>query len=156
MQVITDFDRRIGYVYDLATKITTPLAKGWMALGKWGVEKDRKPKMELLQDFGALYLYLGMLEWKAWEQNTFYLEHDEEGCPIWQYPSTIADPKLIDCILKYFGCQCTGTRNILRKFGVYPLGVKPDGIDYMHIEEGIAPCSNRLFQIDKPYGEDSV
>ena len=155
MQQVNDFDRRVGYVYDLATKVTTNLAKQWFSLGKWGVE-GRGEKMELLKDFSVLYLYLGMLEWKAWEQNTFFLEHDEDGCPIWQYPSTIADPEVIDCIVKYFGCQCVGFKGVLRKFGVLPIGQAPDGIDYMHIEEGFAPCDDNRFQIDKPYGEDFV
>ena len=155
MQVITDFDRRIGYVYDLANKVTCGLTQQWFSMGEWGI-KGRNKKMDLLQDFSVLYLYLGMLEWKAWEQNTFYLEHDEDGCPIFQYPSTIADEEVIKCIEKHFACQCVGFRNILRKFGVWPLGEKPDGIDYMHIEQGTPPCDDRRFQIDKPYGEDFV
>ena len=152
---VNDFSRRVNYAYDLATKVTTGLSCQWFALGKWGI-KDQDKKMQLLEDFGILYLYLAMLEWKAIEQNTFFLELDDEGCPIYQYPSTIADEEVVNCIIKHFSCQCTGIRGILRKFGVYPLGEKPDGIDYMHIEAGNPPCDNRLFQIDKPYGEDSV
>jgi hypothetical protein len=37
-----------------------------------------------------------------------------------------------------------------------PIGQKPDGIDYMHIEEGYQPCDDRRFQVDKPYGTDFV
>jgi hypothetical protein len=155
MQQVTDFDRRVRNMYDLAVKVTTPLAQGWFALGKWGVE-SRGDKMELLKDFGPLYLYLGMLEWKAWEQNTFFPQFDDEGCQIFDYPSTIADAELIDCIIKYFGCQCVGFKGILRKFGVLPIGQAPDGISYMRIQSGFTPCDNNLFQINKPRGEDFV
>lgn len=155
MQVITDLDRRVGYVYDLAKKVTTNWACSWFELGKWGITSNGT-QMKLLEDMGALYMFLGMLEWKAWEQNTFFLENDENGCPIWQYPSTVVDEKFIECIIKHFHCKGVDIRNILRKFGVYPVGQKPDGIDYMHIELGYAPCDDRRFQIDKPYGNDFV
>jgi hypothetical protein len=155
MQVITDLDRRIGYVYDLATKVTTSWACQWQELGKWGI-KDRGTQMQLLQDMGALYLYLAMLEWKAWEHNTFYLTYDDNNCPEWKYPSMVADPDTIECIIKHYHCNGVDIRNILRKWGVLPLGLKPDGIDYMHIQVGFAPCDDRRFQIDKPYGTDYV
>ena len=154
MQVVSDLDRRIGYVYDVASRLTNNLASQWFELSKWGVDDNNK--LELLKEFGILYLYLGMLEWKAYEQNTFFLEHDEDNCPIYQYPSTVADEETIKCLIDHFLCQKVDIRLILRKFGVYPLGEKPDGIDYMHIDTGNPPCDNRLFQIDKPYGEDSV
>jgi hypothetical protein len=155
MQVITDLDRRIGYVYDLTTKLTTKWACQWFELGKWGV-KSKDKQMLMMQDMGILYLYLAMVEWKTWEQNTFHITYDVNNCPQWNYPSTIADPKLLDCIVKHFSCNGTDIRSVLRKFGIMPIGQKPDGIDYMHIEEGYQPCDDRRFQVDKPYGTDFV
>lgn len=155
MQVITDFDRRVGYVYEIAKKVTYGWSCSYYELGKWGIKSNGK-QMKLMQDMGVLYLFLAMLEWKTMEQNTYFLEYDENNCPKWQYPSTVVDSDFIDCIVKHFHCQGVDIRSILRKFGVLPLGQKPDGIDYMHVEEGYAPCDDNRFQIDKPYGNDYV
>jgi hypothetical protein len=155
MQVITDFDRRVGNVYEIANKVTRSLACSYYELGKWGISGNKK-NMLVLEDMGVLYLFLAMLEWKAMEQNTYHLEYDENNCPKWTYPSMLVDEKFVDCIVKHFHCQGIDIRSILRKFGVLPLGQKPDGIDYMHIESGNPPCDNRLFQVDKPYGNDFV
>lgn len=155
MPVITDFDRRVGYVYDLARKVTYGWACSYYELGKWGI-KSNKAQMNMMQDMGVLYLFFAMVEWKVMEQNTFFLQYDDQGCPMWHYPSTVVDEKFVDCLIKHFHCKGVDIRSILRKFGILPLMQKPDGIDYMHIEEGYAPCDNRLFQIDKPFGTDFV
>lgn len=154
MQLINDLARRIRYVYDLTAKIHYKQAKEYLHHAEWGIKKNEN--LELLKELGVFYTYLGLLEWKAWEQNTFYLECDDNDCPIWQYPSTVVDQKLMECIIDHFQCKHIDLRNVLRKFGVLPYDTTPDGIDYMHVEEGIAPCSNRLWQINKPYGTDSV
>ena len=156
MQVITQLDRRIGYVYDLETTVTFQQAKGWFDAGKWGITDKMQGNMLLLEDFMMLNTFLALLEWKTWEQNTFYLTYGEDGCPKWNYPSTVVDKKLMDCIVKHFHCHCIDIRTILRKFGVMPYGVKPDGIDYMHIQQGFLPCDGRLFQVGKPYGTDFI
>lgn len=153
VQTITDFDRRVRNVYALQNKVTYKQACTWFDKGKWGAA-NRVQHMELIEDFAILNLYLAVHEWKAWEQNTFFLEYDDNGCPIWQYPSTVVDPVTLDCIIKHFNYQCSDIRNMLRKFGIWPVGVKPDGIDYMHIEEGTLPCDNNIFQINKTYGND--
>lgn len=156
MQVITDLDRRIGYVFDIEAKLLYKQASEWFSNGKWGVTDKMKSNMLYLEDMMMLNTYLALLEWKAWEQNTFYLTFDTNNCPVWQYPSTVVDKRLMDCIIRHFKCHCIDIRTILRKWGVYPYGVKPDGIDYMHIQQGYAPCDDRRFQIDKPYGTDYV
>jgi hypothetical protein len=155
MQVITDFDRRVGNVYEIANKVTQNWACSYYELGKWGITSNGK-QMLMLQDMGVLYMFLAMLEWKAMEQNTYNLTYDENNCPEWKYPGNFVDEKFVDCLVKHFHCQGIDIRTILRKFGVLPLEGKPDGIDYMHIESGNPPCDNKLFQINKPYGTDFV
>jgi hypothetical protein len=152
-QLITDFDRRVRAVYELTNKVVKPLACSWHQKGKYGIT-TRDKEMNHLQDLGILYLYMAMLEWKAWEQNTFFLKYDDNNCPIWQYPSTVVDPETLSCIMKHFSCICTDIRTVLRAWGIYPVGVKPDGIDYMHIESGYPPCDNNIFQIGKTRGND--
>lgn len=155
MHTITDLDKRVRNVYDILNRLTSAQAKRWFSLGKWGVT-DRRSNMIMLEDMSILSLWMVMMEWKAWEQNTFFLEFDDNNCPIWQYPSTVVDEETLKCVVKYFVCHCVDVRNMLRKWGLYPYGIKPDGIDYMHIEEGYAPCDDKRFQIDKPYGTDFV
>jgi hypothetical protein len=155
MQQVTDFDRRVANAYDIIDRVTSSYACQWFELGKWGIQ-NRDKQMHILQDLGALFLYMAMLEWKALEYNTYYAEFDNNGCAVWKYPGDFVDQETLKCITNHFVCNGIDVRTMLKRFGIGEPGVKPDGIDYMHIEQGNPPCDNRLFQIDKPYGTDFI
>jgi len=155
MQVVDDLAKRIANMYEVLSPLSTTMACNWFELGKWGIVKNQN-NMEVLKDLSVLYLIFAMLEWKTWEQNTFYLELDDNDCPKWKYPGDIIDQKTLKCLIDHFLCNKIDIRNALKKYGILDPGVKPDGIDYMHIEIGTPPCDNRIFQIEKPYGNDFV
>ena len=155
MQVIDDLAIRIANTYKVLSPLSSKMACNWFELGKWGMTNNQN-NMNMLKDLSVLYLVLAMLEWKAIEQNTYYLEFDDDNCPKWKYPGEMIDEKTLKCLIDHFLCNKIDIRNALKQFGILPVGVKPDGINYMHIEQGDPPCDNRLFQIDKPYGNDFV
>jgi hypothetical protein len=91
-------------------------------------------------------MYLLLTEWKTWEQNTFFLEFDDEECPIFNYPSTVADKELIDCLIRRFDCLHIAIKPILKQWGIYPLGQKPDGIDYVLLDQA-EDCDDNIWTI---------
>ena len=118
---------------------------------EWGLKEPMIEGIKKLEDLQIMALYIIMLEYKTYEQNTFYLNIDDNDCPEIQYPSLVADEELVECLIKYM--ECTHGLNIepwLKAMGIYPVGVEPDGISYMFINNGPTSCDTNIFEVDKP------
>lgn len=154
--MLSDLENRIRATLGTINPLLARLAIEAIDDGKWGNTESVDDSLDKLGYFNIFTVYLALVEWKVYEQNTFFLETDEDDCPIWNYPSTVVEEDLVQCLIKFFNCQHLNIEAPLWSFGILPLGGKPDGIDYMHIESGYPLCDNVLFQIEKPRGNDFV
>ena len=149
--VDTNFTSRLESYLELYNKVVCNLSHNALCDSEWGFEERMKTKLNRLKDLEIFSLYLLMLEWKVYEQNTFFLQQDDEGCYDIKYPSTIADEDLVQCFRKFFNCNHSiDLVPLLKVVGAYPLGVKPDGISYMIIDSSTDPCDDNIFEVNKP------
>ena len=151
MIIDTNFAGRLeGLLRLYNTSIKKDMYKA-LCSSEWGLKDPMVKSIEKLQDMQLLSLYMIMLEWKTYEQNTFYLTLDESDCPVINYPSLVAEKDLVDCFIRYMECKHSmNIEPLLKAMGIYPVGVKPDGISYMYINNGPTSCDTNIFEVDKP------
>ena len=89
--VDTKFSKRLKALLKLYNVSIKKAAYNVLCSSEWGIQDKMHSNLEKLQDFQILSFYMIMLEWKTYEQNTFYLENDDDGCPIIKYPSTVVE-----------------------------------------------------------------
>ncbi len=127
----------------------------WISHTDWGRAKKANLLQDKLRELSILEKYFILLEWKTWEQNTFNLQVDEDnGCTLYWYPSTIVDKDFILCLIKKVECLHMEIEGLLKKWGITPVGERPDGIDWMYVEVADPPCNPNLFRVGKTRGED--
>ena len=136
---------------------------------EWGLA-DQKEVCKI-QMFGLLETFLLLLELKAMQMNTFQLKRDSNGCPIYVYPNDLPEAAYLEpCTIKAKKCssccetpapkggiinafRCMGINIVpaLERMQIYPLGVRPDGISYMIINDTVSsPCQQtNPFQVNK-------
>lgn len=176
MIIDSNFAIRLRGFLKIYNKSACSTAFKALSFSEWGMKEDMEKNLEKLEDFALLSLYLTMLEWKSYEQNTFFLENNEDsGCPIITYPSIAAAmveedlnnlqatnnclpcdektkeyPTLVECLCRYFDCKHgMNIEPLLRLMGVVPVGEVPDGISYMVIKEGNDDCDDNIFEVNK-------
>jgi hypothetical protein len=123
-----------------------------MNFGEWGMAKEMNLSIEVLQDLQVLFMYMLVVDWETYVQNTFNLSLDIDGCPIVKYPSQIADSELVDGICVYFDCKHgIDITKILRPFAMHPLGDIPEGISYDVVDVAADPCDDdNILEVNKP------
>ena len=154
--VETKFSQRLKALFKIYNASIKKTAYNILCSSEWGLKDKMQSSLEKLQDMQILSLYMIMLEWKAYEQNTFYLENDDNGCPIIKYPSTVVEQPvgektLPECFIRHFDCKHhMNIESFLKVMGIYPVGEIPDGISYMFIKDGPTACDTNIFEVDKP------
>ena len=152
----TKFSQRLKALLKLYNGSIKKVAYNILCSAEWGIQGTMKKNLEKIQDFQILSFYMIMLEWKAYEQNTFYLANDDDGCPIIKYPSTVVEQPvgkktLPECFIRHFDCKHhMNIEPLLKVMGIYPVGADPDGISYMFIKDGPTACDTNIFEVDKP------
>lgn len=151
---------------DHILQVTTKAVLNSSRLRSWAIDdKDHLKKVELI---AIVRMYAILMQWKAWEQNTFYRQYDQDGCPVWTYPSQLAETDLMfpcthtesNCgccketvsgggLIKLLHCCHINIVPALEAMNLLPLGKGPDGIDFMYIET-TPPCDDRLLVPGRP------
>lgn len=156
MNSINDFDKRLRAILTLSNEYTEGMANAIIDGGEWGNMSAVDGAVESICELQLIFLWWALLEWKAYDQNTFFVDICSGECPKWEYPSTLACKEMVQCMVEHFDCRHVNIKPLLEKMGVLPFDQKPDGINYMHILEGYPPCDDNRFQVEKPRGEDFV
>lgn len=164
--MLNQFEVQYKEMLDHILKVTTKAVLSSSRLRAWALDdKHELKKLELIE---IVKMYVILMHWKAWEQNTFYRQYDTNGCPIWVYPSQLKETDLMfpcvnqkkscDCckevehgggLIKLLHCCHINIAPALEAAGLLPLDRSPDGIDFMYIEQ-TPPCDPRLFIPGRP------
>lgn len=168
--MLTPFEHRMLSLMQNSTDFALPIASDYTEAKKYGITQD----IEVINLVSILHTFTLLLEWKAAEQNTFFLK-EVNGCPQYVYPSDLPEAKIFgDCIkerehlccdcaqqtpapqhrrglIQAFQCHGINIEHLLRTQGLYPKGARPDGISQMTINEPASvPCNPaNPFQINK-------
>jgi len=156
MIIDSNFTSRLESLLTIYQPVLCSTAAKVFSASEWGMQDKMKGNLAKLQDLQLLSLYLIMLEWKTYEQNTFFLELDDDGCPLINYPATVVEQPegektLVECLCRYFHCMYgIDVEHIFKIMGVSPVGQVPDGMSYMVIKEDNDDCNDNIFEINKP------
>tara|TARA_B100000686_G_scaffold294819_1_gene325280 strand:+ start:883 stop:1362 length:480 start_codon:yes stop_codon:yes gene_type:complete len=151
--VETKFSKRLKGLLKLYNTSIKKAAYNVLCSSEWGMQDKMQSNLEKLQDFQILSFYMIMLEWKTYEQNTFYLANDDDGCPIIKYPSTVVEQPvdkktLVECFIRYFDCKHhMNIEPLLKVMGIYPVGTNPEGTSYDYISDGPTDCDTNTIII---------
>ena len=167
--MLTSFETRYKTLQAHLAPIVKKVGLGFMEAREYGIKECLQPLEWLkIMNMGIL-----LREWQAMKQNTFHLQYDDNGCPIYIYPSDLPEsdiyglckdkdmPKCCDCTqhtktlgggyIGLFSCADFDIEYGLRAYGIYPKGNRPDGISYMIINDNTStPCNPpNPFQVNK-------
>jgi hypothetical protein len=88
---------------------------------RFGIQDEQQEDyLCLLEDLGQLEVFLWLLEWKAYEQNTFFARYDAAGCQVYTWPSMLPEAAMLEaCAPKKKPCDPCGEKHSLCKEQFY-------------------------------------